>query len=327
MIRRPRLHSLPLALALLAAAPAGVARAAEPPPAVATNPALAEALFREGRERLEAGAYAEACPKLAESQRLDPRLGTLLNLAVCHARQGRTATAWGEFAAAAAEAQRAGRKDNEALARTQMKALDGQLSRIVIAPPRGPEPAGLVVKLDGAVLGSGALGSALPVDPGAHVVDASAPGRGAVHLAVSAAPGPATATVVLPVLAVTASVADVAPVQASGGSSPSGRSYTGPLVLGGAAVVAAGLGTAFGLEAFARNRDGGAGCNAHDQCPQSSLDTTSQGRSFATGSDIAFGIAAAAAVSAIVWFVVDRPKHDAASAYLVPVAGGLGGTF
>jgi hypothetical protein len=321
MIRRPRLHALPLAVSWLAAMAPGMAQAADP------KPALAEALFREGRERLEAGAYAEACPKLAESQRLDPHLGTLLNLAVCHARQGRTATAWGEFAAAAAEAQHAGRKENEALARTQTKALAGQLSRIVITPPRGPEPAGLVVKLDGAVLGSGALGSALPVDPGAHVVDASAPGRGTVHLAVTAGVGPATATIALPELVTVAITADAVPAPEAPASSSAARSYTGPLVLGSVALVAAGLGTAFGLEAFAKNRDGGAGCNARDQCPQSSLDTTSQGRSFATGSDIAFGVAAAAAVSAIVWLVVDRPRHAAASAYLLPVAGGLGASF
>ena len=43
--------------------------------------AAAVQLFDEGDKFMQDGHYAEACPKLAESNRLDPQLGALLYLA------------------------------------------------------------------------------------------------------------------------------------------------------------------------------------------------------------------------------------------------------
>jgi len=42
---------------------------------------------------MEAGNYAAGCPALAESQRLDPRAGTLFTLSQCEVQWGRVATA------------------------------------------------------------------------------------------------------------------------------------------------------------------------------------------------------------------------------------------
>lgn len=50
----------------------------------ANESALAESLFRKGRELMDAEQFGAACPKLAESQRLDPNLATQLNLGACY---------------------------------------------------------------------------------------------------------------------------------------------------------------------------------------------------------------------------------------------------
>ncbi|HZU83694.1 MAG TPA: hypothetical protein VE987_12290, partial [Polyangiaceae bacterium] len=84
---------------------------------------MAETLFNEGKRRMAAGDFAGACPKLAESYRLDAGSGTLTALAVCHEGLGRTASAWTEFIEVVSEAKQAGRPDREKFAQQHIGAL------------------------------------------------------------------------------------------------------------------------------------------------------------------------------------------------------------
>ncbi len=136
---------------------------------------LAESLFDQGRVLMEQGKYPEACAKFAESQRLDPGGGTLMNLAVCHEKEGRLGTAYVELSAALAQATREGRKDREALAREHLAAITPKLPRLGVTVQQD-EP-DLEVLVDGAVLRRPAWGVASVVDPGTHVVEATAPGK------------------------------------------------------------------------------------------------------------------------------------------------------
>jgi hypothetical protein len=140
-----------------------------------SNAALAEQLFLDGQKLMEASDYAAACPKFADSQRLDPALGTLMHLASCHEKAGRTATAWSEFSDAAALAHKANQTDRENFARSHASALEGQLQKLIIELPRAPE--GTTIRLDGAVLPTGVLGTEIPLDPGEHSLEVSAPGK------------------------------------------------------------------------------------------------------------------------------------------------------
>jgi len=145
--------------------------------AQATDQSIAEALFQEGRKLLDDHRYAEACPKFAESQRLDPGIGTLLNLATCHELEGKTASAWAEFTQALGIATREARSSAQQLARTHLYALTPKLSKIVISVPAENEVPSLEVRLDGHLIGKPAWGTAAPIDPGPHTVAASAPGK------------------------------------------------------------------------------------------------------------------------------------------------------
>jgi hypothetical protein len=159
------------AFTLVAAAPASVLAQSD------TKTAVADALYRQARDLMAAGNYAEACPKLAESQRLDPATGTLLNLAACHEKQGRLATAWIEYSDAMVAARRDGRDDRVDFARSRVAELEPRLSRLTLLLEPGADEPELVIEIDGASVGRAILGAATPVDPGKHRIVASAPGK------------------------------------------------------------------------------------------------------------------------------------------------------
>jgi hypothetical protein len=131
------------------------------------NAAAADALFNEAKRLAEEGNHAEACPKFEASFNLDPTLGTLLNLADCHERSGKIATAWAEWGEGAERAEAA--RDNRAdYAKERRAALELRLPRLAIAVAN-PKP-GFTVLRDDVVVPAATYGIALPVDPGKHMI-------------------------------------------------------------------------------------------------------------------------------------------------------------
>lgn len=125
--------------------------------------ARAEALFEEGRALLDAGRFQEACPKLAESERLDAGGGTRLNLALCHERTGRLAAAYADYEESLMRAIRDGRADREGFAREHLAQLEPRIPTISVVGTTG------AILVDGVSIPI-ADGARLRVDPGVHVV-------------------------------------------------------------------------------------------------------------------------------------------------------------
>jgi hypothetical protein len=142
---------------------------------VSQSRAEADALFREGQRLMTNGHLATACAKLEESQRLDPKLGRLLNVAYCHQQLGRTATAWSEYNQAAALALQTGKSDREKFARRQAGELSRALSFVQLDVTAAPALAQVVV--DGRELARDQWPLPLPIDPGSHTLTFAAPGQ------------------------------------------------------------------------------------------------------------------------------------------------------
>src|ERR1700677_4816556 len=115
----------------------------------ASNQAAAQALFEQARQLMADGKFAEACPKLVESERLDPGAGTLQNLWHCYEKNGQTASAWVTFKDAAAAADVKHRADWSSRARERAQALEPTLSRLTIEVPPDARISGLQVRRDG----------------------------------------------------------------------------------------------------------------------------------------------------------------------------------
>jgi hypothetical protein len=98
-----------------------------------------------------------------------------LNLAHCHEEQGKTATAWAEYRAAARLARSQGREDRARVADEKVTAIEPRLARVTaLAAEAAP---GEAIATEAGSLGEGAIGVAVPIDPGTHTLTVTAPGR------------------------------------------------------------------------------------------------------------------------------------------------------
>ncbi len=144
------------------------------PQAAAGAPATrAQTLFDEARDLMREGNFADACPRLAESQRLEPGGGTLLNLALCWEKAGRLGRAAQTFAAAEKQAIADGREDRRSFAVEHLGLLLARAPKAIIVGDILPKGA---VRVDGELVPISQLGEPRPLDPGQHTIQVSAPG-------------------------------------------------------------------------------------------------------------------------------------------------------
>lgn len=316
-MRSPIAFSLAIA-ALIGGAPAR----AEPTAAERT---VAETLFREAKKLMARGKIPEACEKLASSYKIDAAGGTLINLAMCHEVEGKTATAWTEFNEALSVAKKQGRKDRQKAASEHIAALEARLSRLTITVPRSSSVAGLAVKIDGVAVADAALGTAIPVDPGDHVVSASAPEKKLWETKIALKEAQRQ-ELTLPALEAAVNAPPPPPPEPPRWPKPVGIAALG------AGAVLLGVGTFFGVRAMSL------GSTVSEQCPQrmcspDGLRAVSDGRSAANaanGTLIAGGVLAAAGVALVIVGVVAAPAGDAkraARSIEIAPAVGPGGSF
>ena len=287
----------------LAQADGGAATAASPHDDDGRE-ARALAAFQRGRDGMAQKRYEEACREFEESQKLDPGVGTMLNLGYCYEKLGKTASAWATYREAAAAAQEEGRLDWETAARERVTRLESSLLRVVIQVQAQATGDTLNVLVDGTPLPKSVWGQAAPLYPGQHEVRANAADKRewTVTFEVNAEHVP---TVIVPVLdAVPLPVAIAEPAPRPTRTAHARR--TAALVLGGAGVAALGVSAIMGLSAISTYQS--ADCEAR-ACTPGGIDALSRSHTEGNIATVAVTVGAGALLgAAILWFVGPSPR-------------------
>jgi hypothetical protein len=300
----------------------------------AEEQALATTLFRDAKALLEAGRVPEACRKLEESERLSPGGGTLLNIAVCHEKEGKTATAWAEYRQARLIAERDQRDDRLELIDERMKLLEPQLSRLVIDVASAIDLPGMEITVDERIVRRPAWGTQMPLDPGEHVIEAHAPAKKTWHAQVSVQAGSEVKTVAVPAwedetqpaAVVVAPTVLVRPSSGEGSPPSSGHpNRTVALIAAGTGVAGIALGTIFGIRAITKQGESSDACT-RNPCSSTSVALNDSAKSAADISTIAFAVGLVGlGVGAYFWFFTGGTRNASRRLHAAPM--GLGGTF
>ncbi len=321
-------------LAVLSSAAPGLAQAQ-----AVSQKTIAEALFRDAKSLMDRAKYPEACAKFSESQRADPTLGTQLYLALCYEKQGKAASAWTEYAEAANQATRTNQTARAAFARTRVTELDKILSRVTLSI-QSQNADGLEVRLDNNSVGTAALGTPVPLDPGQHQVTAKQPGKKAWSTTFTVPDGPSSLTIDIPVLEQEPASVRAASVEAStnttaeaasGPSKPSEDTNSRRIVawtIGGAGLMMFAGGAVFGLRASSKRDQASQEC-VDKLCTQAGLDAIDSANAAATLSTIGFGVGLAglAAGAALAFWPSPKAANANATATVVPMIGPSGGAI
>lgn len=250
----------------------------------------ADAFFQEGKRLYAEGFIPEACAKFEESYRLDPLLGALLNLANCREKEGKLATAWSRWGEAVEIAQRS-KDSREGFATEHRKALEPRLPKLTIEVRGDLAGAGLELLRDGAVVGAGAAGVAVPIDPGEHVLEVARGDDVLFRQAFTAVEGRGE-TVTVDVAAVAAATpigrrAGAPPAKTVKAASEPASATSAQLVAGfsvGGVGIAAGIaGFVMGGLALERKNfaDQEENCNGSKQCAPAGLDAIADAETYA----------------------------------------------
>lgn len=280
--------------------------------------AAATALFDEALALMDKGKYVEACPKLVKSQEIAPSGGTLLALGECYERAGRNASAWLAFREAAARAATAGKRDAEAAALERASRVAASMSRLTVHVTEAATMQGVEVRRDGVPLKTAEINTAAPLDPGTHVIEASAPGHRTWSARVVLATSGNVEVAVPPLELVSPGQEDTPPPPKPPAPEESSSQRTIGILVAGGGVALIGAGAVFGVMAGSTNADALSNCNtqvAPTRCNEKGIELTDDARTQALLSTI-FLIAGGAAIAsgAVLWLTAPVRVAPTASA-------------
>lgn len=313
----------------------------------ADNKQKADTLFKQGKKLMGEKRYSDACESFEQSYKLDPVIGTQLNIAKCYEEWGKIGRAYLAYQAAEKQAKSTG-DDREAKIHELVVALDSDVPRLTIKLPKD-SPKGLTVTLDAKPVST--FGEPFVVDPGPHTIEYGLGGEKKQKIVPLERGGDSSVTLDIPESMRAKAKGDEEgegdnvekpvdpPIDETPPPDPGRGKRLGGIALGGAGLLAIGVSTVMTVSAKGKYNDaiemhcGG----MKTTCNQMGLDLTADARSSANIATFVFlaGTAAVAGGVALYLLAPDAPAEDSEeqARYLAPAvtpnAAALvfGGTF
>lgn len=305
--RRASIAAISVALGVLAASGAARAQNAE-----------AEALFDDGNRLLASGKVAQACDAFEASNRAEPRAGTLIRLGECREQNRQIASAWSAYRDALTRVKDPRKRD---YAQGKATALEARLSYLTVSVSDESRIEGLSITRNGAPFDPALWNRALPVDGGDYVVVGHAPGHEEWQTTARVPAEHAKISVEVPkfkeLAKLTPSPTPPPPRPTAQPAQPAQRGDDAPqsmfttrrkiaLGVAGASVIGIAAGVVLGNGAKGKEDD------AFKLCPDPTMvcaqaaqanSLIQSSHSWALGANVAYGVAAAAAIGAgVLWF-------------------------
>lgn len=279
---------------------------------------LADSLYAEGKQLFEKKEYAAACPKLAESDRLDPAGGTVLMLAECYEGEGKIASASAAYGQALARAVRDRRKDREKEARSRLEALQSSVPRVVLDVPDAVRAIpGLVVKRAGADVPSVSFGIEVLTDPGRVEISAEAPGHARFETSIDLRIGETRHVRVGPLVPISASKRP--PPKAA----PLSIAVPVSITLGAVGIASIVVGTFFGLGAISDAEVVNERCHHAPTCAdREAVDLANTANDEANAANVLLPLGAAMLASGIIVIAVMGPHERGGATVTVEAHAG-----
>jgi hypothetical protein len=272
-------------------------------PTPVSNEMRAEQLFQLAEKKFDSGRFNEACADWSESLRLGPKLGTLLNLALCHETVGKSATAWAEFHHATAWAAQNNQKDRHEYATSHITGLEPRLPRVLLQIPVGSPIA--TVDVDGEPLPDSRWYLPMFLDPGDHSVALTAPGKKRGSVTFRVVQSPTDQLVNIPPLVDDDGRAGPMPNAPPAIDTGRTKRLAGWIALGGGAATLA-VGATFGILAISARDAAGTHC-AGKYCDPDGAPHYQEAQDRAAVSSVALGVGVLA-VAAGAYLLITAPK-------------------
>lgn len=254
--------AVPRGLAAIAVLFAALAGASPAHAASTEDRAAARQELTQAQDLKKQGQLADALSHFEESQRLDPKLPTLMELADCAEQLGKLVEARDYWAAARDLAKHDEKPQSRARAEQRLAAVEQRVPQLTLQLA-ADAPSGAQVLRDDVVLEPATLGAALALNPGDHVIkvkltghdDATYPVKLAEgdHQTLPITAGPLTAAAAPPPPPPPKVVAQPVKQEVEVSSSSWSGQRTLGIVAGATGVVGIGLGSAFWFVGY---RDG-----------------------------------------------------------------------